>query len=78
MQKIIAIFAPHSYYNAAKNTDCLDISGDFRRNFPLRYGAGFFRFWADSIYFGGVCCFNPFRIFKHFKLQRPQETNSAE
>ena len=69
MQKIIAIFAPHSYYNAAKNTDCLDISGDFRRNFPLHYRTGFFRFWTDSIYFCGMCCFNPFRIFKHLSYK---------
>ena len=50
MQKIIAIFAPQLHQNVAKNTDCLDFFGDFRRRILVRYGTRYFPFRINSFY----------------------------
>ena len=78
MQKIIAIFAPQLHQNVAKNTDCLDISGHFRRHLFVRHRTGFFPFWTYSIYLYCLCGNHFFGVYKYFKFQRPQKTNSAE
>lgn len=78
MQKIIIIFAPHSQRYAAKNTNSLDIFGDFRRNFFVLHRTRFFTFRSHSIRNYCMCSVGFIRIIKHFQLQKPQKTNSAE
>ena len=78
MQKIIAIFAPQLHQNVAKNTDCLDISGHFRRYISVRHWTGFFPFWTYSFYFNCLRCTHFFWFHQYLKFQRPQKTNSAE
>ena len=78
MQKIIAIFASHFQPYAAKNTNSLDIFGDFRRNFFVLHRTRFFTFRRCPIRFYYYGSFGFIRIIKHFQLQKPQKTNSAE